>query len=169
MADSDAIMLVPAPLTGERFAPYGDVIEALPGTSSDMNDARFARFDNLCKVDLAGGDTAISLARCRTPTALPLRVGAVERHPLGSQAFVPLAPCRMVIVVAPPGESVAVSDLRAFVTSGRQGINYHRGTWHMPLIAFDAGREFLVVDRGGDEANCDVHEFDDVVMLQDPL
>jgi ureidoglycolate lyase len=93
----------------------------------------------------------------------------VERHPLGSQAFVPLSPCRMVIVVAPPGEGVDPGDLRAFVTSGRQGINYHRGTWHMPLIAFDAGQEFLVVDRRADMPNCEQHELDVVVMLEDAM
>ena len=58
MADTDAIMLVPVPLTGERFAPYGDVIEALPGTSSGMNDARFERFDNLCNCLLYTSDAA---------------------------------------------------------------------------------------------------------------
>ena len=88
----------------------------------------------------------MSVTRCRTPTSLPLRVDMVERHPLGSQAFVPLTPCRMVVVVAPPGESVSPEELRAFVSNGRQGINYHRGTWHMPLIAFEAGQEFLIVD-----------------------
>ena len=74
----------------------------------------------------------------------------------------------MVVVVAPPGESVDAGDLRAFVTNGRQGINYHRGTWHMPLIAFDAGQEYLIVDRAGSEPNCDEHEFDTVVMLEAP-
>ena len=80
----------------------------------------------------------------------------------------PLSPCRMVVVVAPPGESANASDLRAFVSNGRQGINYHRGTWHMPLIAFDAGQQFLVVDRRGDgDPNCEVHELDVIVMLED--
>ena len=130
-----------------------------------MNEARFERFDNLCDVNIEG-DVAISVTRCRTPTLLPLRVDMVERHPHGSQAFVPLTPCRMVVVVAPPGESVDAADLRAFVTNGKQGINYHRGTWHMPLIAFDAGQEFLIVDRGGNEANCEEHMLDETVMLE---
>jgi len=108
-----------------------------------MNAERFQRFDDLCQVDMQDdGRVAVSIARCRVATSLPLRIDMVERHPLGSQAFMPLTPCRMIIVVAPPEESVDASDLRAFVTNGRQGINYHRGTWHMPLIAFDAGRRF---------------------------
>jgi len=90
----------------------------------------------------------------------------LERHPLGSQAFIPLQPCRMVIVVAPPGESFEVTDLRAFVTRSRQGFNYHRGTWHMPLIGFASGDEFLVVDRHGDGANCEECVLDEVVVLE---
>lgn len=166
MADSGEILLRPEPLTIERFAPYGDVIEASINNCDAMNEARFERFDDLCDVDLGDGGVAISVARCRTPTSLPLRIDMVERHPLGSQAFVPLTPCRMVIVVAPPGEGVEATGLRAFVTNGRQGINYHRGTWHMPLIAFDAGQEFLVVDRGGKESNCEQHMLDAIVMLE---
>ena len=160
------ISLVPVPLTRERFAPYGDVIETSARMAEAMNDARFERFDDLCDVDLGGGEVAISLTRCRTPTSLPLRVDRVERHPLGSQAFVPLARITMVVVVAPPGESVEAGDLRAFVTNGRQGINYHRGTWHMPLIGLEAGQEFLIVDRAGGESNCEVHEFDEAIVLE---
>ena len=166
MVDREAISLVPQPLTREGFAPYGDVIESSRDRSAAMNEARFARFDDLCDVDLGGGEVSVSVAQCRTPTVLPLRIDMIERHPLGSQAFVPLKPCRMVVVVAPPGESAEASDLRAFVTNGRQGINYHRGTWHMPLIAFEAGQEFLVIDRGGSEPNCEQQELDEVVMLE---
>jgi ureidoglycolate lyase len=163
------LSLRPEPLTSERFAPYGDVIESVPDKVAAMNEARFQRFDDLCNIDIAsGGRVAVSIARCRAPTLLPLRLDMVERHPLGSQAFVPLTPCRMVVVVAPPGESVAAEDLRAFVSNGRQGINYHRGTWHMPLIAFDAGQEFLIVDRGGDEPNCEQHTLETAVMLEAP-
>ena len=166
MAEQRVISLAPEPLTRAAFAAYGDVIESSLDRSSAMNEARFARFDDLCRVDVGDGRVAISVARCRTPTSLPLRIDMVERHPLGSQAFVPLEPCRMVIVVAPPGEGVEVPELRAFVTNGRQGINYHRGTWHMPLIAFEAGQEFLIIDRGGSESNCEQRELDEVVMLE---
>ncbi len=77
----------------------------------------------------------------------------------------PLEPFRFVVVVAPPGESVEASDLRAFVTNGRQGINYRRGTWHMPLIAFEAGQRFLIIDRAGSGANCEEHVLDEAVLL----
>ena len=164
---ADVITLRPEPLTSARFAPFGDVIEASRERTSAMNEARFERFDDLCNVDLGDGKLSISVTRCRAATALPLRVDMVERHPLGSQAFVPLTRCRMIVVVAAPGEGVNASDLRAFVTNGRQGINYHRGTWHMPLIAFDAGQEFLIIERGGSEPNCEQHDLDDVVMLED--
>jgi ureidoglycolate lyase len=161
------ITLQPELLTRERFAPYGDVIETSRERSDAMNEARFERFDDLCRIDLIDdGRIAVSIARCRTPTSLPLRLDMVERHPLGSQAFVPLSRCRMVIVVAPPGESVDASALRAFVSNGRQGINYHRGTWHMPLIAFEAGQEYLIIDRGGEDPNCDMHTLDDPILLE---
>jgi ureidoglycolate lyase len=167
MAERTAISLRPEPLTRERFDAFGDVIEAALGKSAAMNAARFERFDDLCQVDIAeGGHLSMSVARCRTATALPLRVDIVERHPLGSQAFVPLQRCRMVIVVAPPGESVDANDLRSFVNNGKQGFKYHLGTWHMPLISFEAGQEFLVVDRGGSEPNCEEYTLDDVVMLE---
>lgn len=162
------ITLKAEPLTAERFAPFGDVIETSRSQSVTMNLARFERFDNLCTVDLAdGGPVAVSIARCRTPTTLPLRLEMVERHPLGSQAFVPLSPCKMLLVVAPPGESVDAGDLRAFVSNGRQGFNYHRGTWHMPLISFAEGNEYLVIDRGGSEPNCDQYSFDEVILVED--
>ncbi len=161
------VKLTPQPLTRERFAPYGDVVESTSIEMQPMNEARFERFDDLCNIDVDdSGHVAVSITRCRAPTALPLRIVMVERHPLGSQAFVPLKPCRMVVVVAPPGETVEASELKAFVTNGRQGINYHRGTWHMPLIAFDAGQEFLIIDYAGGEPNCEQHELDEVVIVE---
>jgi len=160
------ITLVPKPLTSERFAPFGDVIESVVDRTAAMNAERFERFDDLCRLDMSDdGRVAVSIARCRVATALPYRLDMVERHPLGSQAFVPLGPSRMIVVVAPPEESVEASDLCAFVTNGRQGINYHRGTWHMPLIAFASGQEFLIIDRAADQPNCDMHSLDEPVML----
>ena len=129
-----------------------------------MNEARFERFRNLCDVDIEG-PVSMSIARCRTATSLPYRFDLVERHPLGSQAFMPLDSNPFMVVVAPAAESVEARDLRAFITNGHQGVNYHRGTWHMPLIAFAAGQQFLIVDRAGDAPNCDEHVLDESVLL----
>lgn len=161
------ISLTPEPLTAEAFAPYGDVVESSEQQVAAMNAESFERFDDLCAVEAHEGHVAISIARCRTITSLPHRFDMIERHPHGSQSFVPLTPCRMMVVVAPAGEPAAAADLRAFVSNGRQGINYHRGTWHMPLIAFDAGQEFLIIDRVGDSPNCDLHDLDQPVTLLD--
>ncbi|MDJ0940162.1 MAG: ureidoglycolate lyase [Woeseiaceae bacterium] len=159
------ITLTPRPLTRERFAAYGEVIEGGPAATTAMNDARFDRFDDLCGVDPGDGRVAVSIATSRVATSLPYVIELVERHPLGSQAFVPLSPCRMLVVVAPPGEAVAAADLEAFESNGRQGINYRVGTWHMPLIALEPGQRFLVIDRAPDRPNCDVHELDEPVTL----
>ncbi len=161
-------VLTPVPLTRERFAPFGDVIETAELNAAPMNDVRFERFDDLCAIDVGDGRVSVSIATARSATALPFLIDRVERHPLGSQAFIPLSPCRMIVVVAEPSESVEAGDLAAFETNGKQGINYRPGTWHMPLIAFEAGQRFLIIDRAGDAPNCDEHALDEPVMLGEP-
>ena len=135
-----------------------------------MNDARFDRFHDLAKIDVesAGGRTAISIARCRAPAVFPHRVDMVERHPHGSQAFIPLAPFSFIVVVAPAGEAVNATDIRAFVTNGSQGVNYHKGVWHMPMIAMEAGQEFLIVDRLPAGDNCEEFILGDPLILEAP-
>lgn len=163
-------VLKPLPITTERFAPYGDVIHASTAAKVAMNDARFERFHDLAKIDVesAGGRTAISIARCKVATTFPHRFDMVERHPLGSQAFIPLAPFSFIVVVAPAGEAVVAADLCAFVTNGTQGINYHKGVWHMPMIAMEAGQEFLIVDRAPATDNCEEFIFGDPLTLEVP-
>lgn len=162
------ITLRPSPLTAERFAPFGNVVEAAASTHAAMNELRFERFDNLVDVDIDAsrhGRVGVSIARCRMPTRLPYRIEMVERHPLGSQAFIPLQRFVFIVVVGPTGESIEAEDLRAFISNGRQGVNYHKGVWHMPLIALEAGHDFLVIDRIGDGANCDQVYLSDTVTL----
>ncbi len=138
------------PMTAESFAPFGFVLETSENSMAAMNEARFERFHDLAKIDVDSGNdgrVAIGIAVAKVPVNMPHEFDLIERHPLGSQAFIPLSPFSFTVVVAPAGESVATADLRAFTTNGHQGINYHRGVWHMPLIATETGQKFLIVDR----------------------
>jgi ureidoglycolate lyase len=148
-------VLTPEPLTADAFASFGDVVQT--GEAFELINRGTARqFADLAGIDVAagGGRPRISIYRAR-PYDLPLTIAMLERHPLSSQFFMPLHGEPFLIVVAPAGENPDASAVRAFVTNGRQGINYHRGTWHHPLIAVRDPSEFLVVDREGDGRNCD--------------
>jgi len=164
-------VLKPTPLTANGFSEFGDVIESRADSAASMNDERFSRFDQLARVEFEkaeNGAAAISIAISKQATAFPYRFDTVERHPLGSQAFVPLTPFAFVVVVARPGAPPNAAELVAFVTNSQQGVNYHRGVWHMPLIAQKAGQRFLVVDRAGGGGNCEHHILGETVTLVAP-
>ena len=154
------VRLMPQPLTAAAFAPFGNVLEAGRGETSAINDARFERFGQLCDVDIRGTDSFVnvSIMRCRVASSLPLNVACLERHPLGSQAFMPLQADPFFVVVAPPASMPDAAAARAFVTNGEQGINLACGVWHMPLIATTRGQRFFVVDCGND------HNLDEVAL-----
>lgn len=142
------------PLSRAAFAPFGEVIET--DREPLVINAGFARrFNDLGTVETAdGGETNVSIfvARAR---ALPLAITMMERHPIGSQAFMPLqnAPW-MAVVCADPDDA---ASYRAFACDGTQGVNYARNTWHFPLITFGEGDRFFVVDRKGPGNNLVEH------------
>ena len=148
--------LTARPLTPEAFAPFGDVIDSRTAASFPINAGRTQRHHDLAKVE-ALGENAHTLINIfvSQPVTLPLELTFLERHPQGSQAFMPLHQERFIVVVAPPGEQINPDDVCAFVTDGRQGVNYRAGTWHAIQSVLEREGEFLVVDRGGDGNNCD--------------
>ena len=149
------IILTPEPLTAEAFRPFGDVVEARDAYEL-INDGTTKKFADLALIDVAaeGGRPCVSIYRA-TPYQMPLTIRMLERHPLGTQLFMPLHREPFLIVVASAGDTLDPATVRAFVTNGRQGINYNRGTWHHPLIAPGQPSEFLVIDREGVGSNCD--------------
>jgi ureidoglycolate lyase len=155
------VLLAVQPLGRAAFAAFGDVIETDGSRHYPINDGHAERFHDLAHVDVAedGGRPLINIFRAR-PWPAPIRIALLERHPLSSQAFLPLGRARFLLVVAPPGAPPAPATIRAFVTDGRQGVNYARGTWHHPLLALEQDAEFLVVDRGGPGENCDLFPLD---------
>ncbi|MEM7279744.1 MAG: ureidoglycolate lyase [Pseudomonadota bacterium] len=157
----------PIALTQQNFAPFGDVIETSATTNDEMNAGRFSRFANLCSVDVGSGDVSISIVVSQVVTSLPISIDMLERHALGSQAFIPLSGARMILVVAPPADQPDLSQLLAFESNGEQGINYAPGTWHMPLLAFETGQRYLCIDKGGSEPNCDEYLLPEVITLSE--
>ena len=146
-------LLQARPLTKEAFAPFGQVIELDGARQFDINGGTTRRFHDLAAIDTLadGGRPIVNLFRAQ-PRPLPLRLNLMERHPLGSQAFIPLVARPYVVVVA-PDEGGRPGPLQAFLTQGWQGVNYDRNVWHHPLLALDEVSDFLVVDRGGEGQN----------------
>ena len=142
------ISLKPAPLIKAAFAPFGDVVEMEGARQIPTNQGFGVRFDDLARVDVAaeGGTVNVSIFTAN-PRPMPIAVTLMERHPLGSQIFYPLQDRDWLVLVA--GDVHDTASFRAFRASGRQGINYARNVWHFPLLVFDAGSRFLVVDRKG--------------------
>jgi ureidoglycolate lyase len=160
------MLLRPALLTVAAFAPFGDVIATDGRQSRWINHGTCERFDNLAQVDVAGegGRPLISIFRA-SPRSLPLQLQSLERHPLSSQAFYPLQQQPFLIIVAQNGGGPVAPRLRAFVSSGRQGVNFRRNTWHHELLALYQTSLFLVVDRGGPGENCEQLPVGDLVSI----
>ncbi|TVQ57211.1 MAG: ureidoglycolate lyase [Rhodobacteraceae bacterium] len=143
--------ITPEPLTAEAFAPFGEVLEAEGAPDRLINDGRCGRFHDRARLDFGDGRAGVSLFLSE-PRSLPLAVDLIERHPEGSQAFIPMTQAPFLVVVAPdaggePGRP------RAFLTAPGQGVNLRRGTWHGVLTPLSAPGLFAVVDRIGPGAN----------------
>jgi ureidoglycolate lyase len=149
--------LTPEPLTAEAFAPFGSVIEASDAAVKlDINQGHAIRYDRLAEIDAAdeGGTGIVSLFRARPLAELVLRT--FERHPLGSQTFVPLSGKPYLVAVAPAG-AFDPAQIRLFRAGPHQGVHYRKGVWHHFLLVLDES-DFLVVDRAGPGANCEEAE-----------
>jgi len=150
------------PLTRAAFAPYGDVIESDERESFFINKDMAERFHALAKIEAPGEDAGVIISLVKSKQYdMPRKLDHVENHPLGSQAFVPLDETPFIVVVGKAGESPQPEDFQGFITNGKQGINYHPGTWHHVLLTPYAAMTFLCVDRAGPGNNCIDHFFDE--------
>lgn len=150
-----SIILPVEPLTRESFAIFGDVVEAVGPGNFPVNAGTAQRFHALATLDPgAEGQAIVNIFR-GSPWPLPLTIRMMERHPLGTQLFMPLEGRPYLVVVAPAGPAPATGQLRAFLATGHQGVHYGRGVWHHPLLALESTSDFLMVERAGPGTNCD--------------
>ena len=154
------------PLTRSDFAAYGDVVETAGAAHYPINEGTAERYHDLARVDVDGvGARVLINIFVGQPRPRPIIIRMMERHPLGTQCFMPLKGQNYLVVVA-KGEAAPEPDsLRAFLARGMQGVNYHRNVWHHPLLVLEADSPFLVIDRGGEGNNLEEAYFERPAVL----
>ncbi len=156
--------ITPVPLTAQAFAPFGEVLEASGAADMIINQGLCSRFDDRAALDFGGARAGISVFDA-TPRSLPLDLAMVERHPLGSQAFVPMHANPYLVVVAEDADGAPATPF-AFIAGAGQAVNYRRGVWHGVLCPLDVPGLFAVVDRIGEGDNLDEHWFDECWRIE---
>ncbi|MES2666489.1 MAG: ureidoglycolate lyase [Pseudomonadota bacterium] len=146
--------LIPLPLTAQTFAPFGDVLDAT-GDHRLINAGLCQRHHDRAALDFGTARPGISIFNA-DPRALPYAFDLIERHPDGSQAFIPMHQHPFLIIVALNTQATP----QAFLTNGAQGVNLHRGTWHGVLTPLAAPGLFAVVDRIGPTPNLEEYRYD---------
>lgn len=140
--------ITPQPLTKAGFARFGDVVEVDGAEPIEINQGFARRFNGLADIDVTSGGAAVNISLFEAkPRPQPIEIKLMERHPLGSQLFMPLQDRPWLVLVCDDPRDP--SSYRAFIASGRQGVNYARNVWHHPLLVLGQGERFLVADRLG--------------------
>ena len=147
------ITINPKPITKENFSKYGDVITTKDIKPLEINDGYAKRFDGIANLDTSidGGETTICIFSA-LKRSFPMKIDMMEKHPLGSQAFIPMQETTFLVLVAPKGGKPNIDEIESFIVPPHIGVNYNPGIWHFPLIS-TKDMNFLVVDRKGSGDN----------------
>src|SRR5210317_888792 len=153
------IIIKPKPITKENFSKYGDVITTKDIKPLEINNGYAKRFDGIANLDTStnNGETTICIFSA-LKRSFPMKIDMMEKHPLGSQAFIPMKPTTFLAFVAPKGDKPDLNKIESFIVPPGIGVNYNAGIWHFPLISTE-DMNFLVVDRKGSGENLVIENF----------
>tara|TARA_B110000208_G_scaffold185470_1_gene240656 strand:- start:242 stop:736 length:495 start_codon:yes stop_codon:yes gene_type:complete len=154
------ITINPIPITKENFSKFGDMITTADIKPIKINEGYAKRFDGIANLDTSkdNGETTISIFSA-LKRSFPMKIDMMEKHPLGSQAFIPMKQTTFLAFVAPEGDKPDLNKIEAFIVPPGIGVNYNPGIWHFPLIATE-DMNFLVVDRKGSGDNLVIEHLD---------
>ena len=146
-------IIIPKPINKSNFSEFGEVITTDDIKPIKINNGYAERFDGIANLDtkINDGETTISIFSALKRN-FPMRIDMMEKHPLGSQAFIPMKETTFLTFVAPEGEKPMIEKIQSFVVPKGKGVNYNAGVWHFPLISTE-DMDFLVVDRKGSGDN----------------
>ena len=153
------IIIKPKKITRKNFKKFGDVISTKKIKSININDGYAKRFNDLCRINTSSkkGSTIASIFSAKK-RKFPMNIKMMEKHSLGSQAFIPMEETTFLVFVAPKGKKPNIKKLKSFIIPEQIGINYRPGIWHFPLIS-TKNMNFLVIDRKGKGNNLTIHNF----------
>ena len=153
------MLIKPKNITKENFSIFGDLISSNNIKPMDINSGYAKRFDNLANINTSkdNGKTIVSIFSA-LKRSFPMKIDMMEKHPLGSQAFMPMKETTFLAFVAPPGNLPEINKIKSFIVPPKNGINYKPGIWHFPLISTE-NTNFLVIDRKGSGKNLIIHNF----------
>ena len=153
--------IVIEPINAKSFAQFGSVISAQGRPSFLINQDTCERYHDLARAQTSSQYDHVSMSIARSQAfSLPYTLGLMERHPLGSQAFVPMGDVDLLVVVA-PDDNGKPGKPQAFLCPPGHGVNYYRNTWHGVLTPLEKQVDFLIVDRIGSGDNLEEHTFDE--------
>ena len=153
------IIIKPKPITKENFSKYGDVITTKDIKPLEINNGYAKRFDGIANLDTStdDGETTICIFSA-LKRSFPMKIDMMEKHPLGSQAFIPMEDTKFLVFVAPKGNKPNIDKIKSFIVPKQTGINYKAGIWHFPLISIK-NMNFLIIDRKGKGNNLVIYKF----------
>ncbi len=153
-------IIKPIPITKENFSKFGDMISTNNIKPLEINNGYAKRYDGIADLNTANenGETTISIFSALKRN-FPMKIDMMEKHPLGSQAFIPMKETTFIVFVAPKGEKPDLNKIEAFIIPPGIGVNYDPGVWHFPLISTE-DMNFLVVDRKGSGKNLVIESLD---------
>ena len=154
------IIIKPKKINHKNFKKFGELISTIKTKPININNGYAKRFNNLCKINTSNkkGSTIMSIFSAKK-RKFPMTIKMMEKHPLGSQAFIPMKETTFLCFVAPSGEKPDLNKIESFIIPPGLGINYKPGTWHFPLISTE-DMNFLVVDRKGSGDNLKIQKLD---------
>ena len=154
------ITIKPKIINKKNFSKFGQIIDTSKKSYFRINNGFAKRYDNLIKINTSTkkGKTIASIFSAKK-RLFPMKIDMMEKHPLGSQAFIPMKETTFLAFVAPKEEKLDLTKIEAFIIPPGIGINYYPGTWHFPLISTE-DMNFLVVDRKGSGDNLVIENLD---------
>ena len=161
------INIIPKKITKENFSLFGDIISTRSAKPIDINAGYAKRFDDLANINTYkdNGKTIVSIFSAKKRN-FPMKIDMMEKHPLGSQAFIPMKETTFLVLVAPENDKPDLNKIESFIVPSGVGINYKPGVWHFPLIATE-DMNFLVVDRKGAGENLVIENLEkEEILLQ---